>query len=141
MIQHTLPYLKKSLLPSILAITSFIVKQPLENLILSNSIRSATVSLIKSLSFELGPYGIRVNSILPGWTLTDRVQELLESRAKEHRSSMEDKKSKITNKIPLSRMAHPDEFGRVAAFLVSPAASYINGVLLNMDGGLNTGLF
>lgn len=141
LIQAALPYLKKSSSPSILTMTSFTVKQPLENLILSNSVRAATIGLTKSLSFEFGEYGIRVNSILPGWTLTERVDVLINNRSKVNNSSFDAEMEKITSSIPLSRMGEPAEFGRVAAFLVSPAASYVNGVMLNVDGGITKGLF
>ena len=141
LISHCLPYLKLSRSPSVLAITSFTVRYPLDNLILSNTVRAATAALIKSLSIELGPSGIRFNSILPGWTLTDRVQQLLESRAVANQTSTDIELKKISDSIPLRRLGKPDEFARVAAFLVSPAASYVNGVLLNVDGGITRGLF
>ncbi len=84
LIRAALPYLKKSSSASVLTITSYSVKQPIPNLILSNSIRAATVGLTKSLALELGPDGIRFNSILPGWTKTERVQETvgIQSRTK-----------------------------------------------------------
>ena len=85
MIENALPYLKESKAPSILTITSFTVKQPLPNLILSNSIRAATAGLTKSLANEFGEYGIRVNSLLPGWTRTARVDEILNTRIKTNR--------------------------------------------------------
>ena len=141
LINAALPYLKKSSSPSILTVTSFTTKQPLENLILSNAVRAATIGLTKSLSQEFGRYKIRVNSILPGWTLTDRVDALLNNRAKVNDSSVDQESAKITNAIPLNRMGQPEEFGRVAAFLSSPAASYINGVMLNVDGGIYKGIF
>jgi len=141
LIRSCLPHLKRSKFPSVLAVTSFTVKNPLENLILSNSIRAATAALIKSLSIELGAEGIRFNSILPGWTLTDRVQDLLTYRAGKNGSSVSAEMEKITTAIPLRRMAEPDEFARAATFLVSPAASYINGVFLNVDGGISKSLF
>mgnify|MGYP000961162593 CR=1 FL=1 len=141
LISQFLPYLKKSPFPSVLAVTSFTVKYPLDNLILSNTVRAATAALIKSLSIELGPIGIRFNSILPGWTLTDRVQQLLDSRAATNQTSADVELKKITDSIPLRRLGKPEEFARVAAFLVSPAASYVNGVLLNVDGGITRGLF
>ncbi len=140
LIKYCLPFLKQSINPSVLAITSFTVKYPLDNLILSNTIRAATAALIKSLSIELGENGIRFNSILPGWTLTDRVNQLLAIRAQKNTSSIEVEKKKITDAIPLGRMAEPEEFARTAAFLISPAASYINGVLLTVDGGITRGL-
>ena len=141
LIRAALPHLKKSETPSILTVTSFTTKQPLPNMILSNSIRSATIGLTKSLSFELGQYNIRVNSILPGWTLTDRVDALLANRADIHHSSYEAEKASISADIPLNRMGDPMEFGRVAAFLVSPAASFVNGVMLNVDGGIYKGIY
>jgi 3-oxoacyl-[acyl-carrier protein] reductase len=141
LIQAALPHLKKSSSPSILTVTSFTVKRPMENLILSNSVRAATIGLTKSLSKELGPSSIRVNSILPGWTRTDRVDHLINERVKANNSSIDQEIDKITRSIPLKRMADPDEFGKAAAFLVSPAASYITGVMLTVDGGITDGLF
>jgi 3-oxoacyl-[acyl-carrier protein] reductase len=141
LIESALPYLKKSLNPSILTLTSFPVKQPIPNLILSNSVRAATAGLTKSLANELGEYGIRVNSLLPGWTRTDRVNEIMQARTKTKNTSIEQEIAIITKTIPLARMAYPEEIGKAAAFLVSPAASYITGVMLSVDGGINQGLF
>ncbi|MDK2982467.1 MAG: 3-oxoacyl-[acyl-carrier protein] reductase [Chloroflexota bacterium] len=141
LIRAALPHLKQSSTPSILTVTSFTTKQPLPNMILSNSVRSATIGLTKSLTFELGQYNIRVNSILPGWTLTDRVDALLANRADIHNSSYDAEKHGIAADIPLGRMGEPLEFGRAAAFLVSPAASFINGVMLNVDGGIYKGIY
>lgn len=141
LIKSALPYLKKSETPSVLAITSFTVKNPLDNLILSNTVRAATVALIKSLSFELGEHGIRFNSILPGWTHTGRVDDLLLNRAQKNETSLEAEMKGISTLIPLGRLGTPKEFANAAVFLVSPAASYINGVMLNVDGGISKGLF
>jgi 3-oxoacyl-[acyl-carrier protein] reductase len=141
LVQAALPYLKKSKNPSILTVTSFTTKQPLNNLILSNAVRAATIGLTKSLSLEFGKYGIRVNSILPGWTLTDRVDKLLKNRSEKNKTSVSAEMEKITHDIPLGRMGEPLEFGRTAAFLVSPAASFINGVMLNVDGGIYKGVY
>ncbi|MCJ7715087.1 MAG: SDR family oxidoreductase [Anaerolineales bacterium] len=139
LINEALLYLKKSDHASVLTVTSYSVKQPIPNLILSNSIRSATIGLTKSLALELGVDGIRFNSILPGWTKTERVTEILEHRAKANKSSIDEEMEKITAASPLGRMATPDEFGRAAAFLLSPAASYITGVMLPIDGGMYKG--
>ena len=136
LIRAALPHLRKSDSPSVLTVTSYVVKQPMNNLVLSNSIRVATVGLTKSLALELGIENIRFNSILPGWTETERVQELMEFRAKNRDSSVEEERSKQTIEIPLGRMAQPEEFANAAVFLVSPAASYITGVMLNVDGGI-----
>jgi 3-oxoacyl-[acyl-carrier protein] reductase len=141
LIRVALPYLKQSEAPSILTMTSFTTKMPLDNMLLSNSLRAGTIGLTKSLSEEFGVYHIRVNSILPGWTMTDRVSALMQNRAQKYASTPDEESAKITKDIPLGRMADPAEFGRVAAFLVSPAASYVNGVMLNVDGGINKGLF
>lgn len=141
LIRAALPLLKDSSAASILTITSFSVKQPLPNLILSNSIRSATVGLTKSLALELGPQGIRVNSILPAWTQTERVTELMESRARLNHSSVEDEMAKLTRESPLGRLGTPDEFARAAVFLLSPAASYLTGVMLSFDGGFYRGTY
>jgi 3-oxoacyl-[acyl-carrier protein] reductase len=139
LIKTALPYLKNSPHPSVVTVTSYSVKQPIPNLVLSNSIRSATVGLTKSLALELGPEGIRFNSILPGWTRTERVQEIMEYRADQNGTSVEEEIKIITKECPLGRMGTPDEIGRASAFLLSPAASYINGVMLTVDGGMYKG--
>ena len=139
LIQSALPFLRESQNASVLTVTSYSVKQPIPNLVLSNSIRSATVGLTKSLALELGPDGIRFNSLLPGWTKTERVGEILEFRAKQNNTSIDQEMEKITSAIPLHRMAEPDEIGRAAAFILSPAASYINGVMLTVGGGIYQG--
>ena len=123
-----------------MTITSYSVKQPIPNLILSNSIRAATVGLTKSLALELGAEGIRFNSILPGWTRTERVQEIMSYRAEMAGTSVQEEIDRITEDCPLGRMAEPEEIGRAAAFLLSPAASYITGVMLQVDGGMVKGI-
>jgi 3-oxoacyl-[acyl-carrier protein] reductase len=85
---------------------------------------------------ELGKENIRFNSILPGWTVTERVQQLMEFRAKNNGTSVEEEFSKQTSEIPLGRMGKPQEFANAAVFLVSPAASFIHGVMLAVDGGI-----
>ncbi len=139
LIQAALPHLRESNYASVLTITSYSVKQPIPNLMLSNSVRSATIGLTKSLALELGPDQIRFNSLLPGWTKTERVLELLSARAELNDSSLEEEIDQITAACPLGRMASPDEIGRAAAFLLSPAASYLTGVMLNVDGGIYKG--
>ena len=139
LIKAALPYLRESDVPSVLAITSYSVKQPVPNLILSNSIRAATVSLTKSLSIELGEENIRFNSILPGWTKTERVGELLGARAQANDTSVAEEISKLMKDCPLGRMAEPQEFADPAVFLLSPAASYITGVCVLVDGGISKG--
>jgi 3-oxoacyl-[acyl-carrier protein] reductase len=141
LIRAALPHLRQSESPSVLTFTSYTVKQPAMNLILSNSVRAATVALTKSLAVELGRDGIRFNSILPGWTMTERVQHLMEFRAENSKTTVEEEIARQITEIPLGRMAQPQEFANVAVFLVSPAASYINGAMLSVDGGIVKGLF
>lgn len=141
LIRSALPYLRQSKAASVLTITSYSVKQPIPNLVLSNSIRAATVGLTKSLALELGSQGIRFNSILPGWTETERVVELMTSRAKQNGTTVEQEINQQSKDSPLGRMARPDEFANAAVFLVSPAASYITGVMLTVDGGMYKGTF
>jgi 3-oxoacyl-[acyl-carrier protein] reductase len=136
LIRAALPFLRKSASPSVLTVTSYTVKQPLPNLVLSNSIRLATIGLTKSLAMELGKENIRFNSIMPGWTVTERVQQLMEFRAKNNGTAVEEEFAKQTAEIPLGRMGQPQEFANAAAFLVSPAASFIHGVMLAVDGGI-----
>jgi 3-oxoacyl-[acyl-carrier protein] reductase len=141
LIRTALPHLRKSDSPSVLTVTSYVVKQPMNNLVLSNSIRVATIGLTKSLALELGMENIRFNSILPGWTETERVRDLMAFRAKNNGTTPEEERAKQTLEIPLGRMARPEEFANAAVFLVSPAASYITGVMLNVDGGIVTNTF
>jgi 3-oxoacyl-[acyl-carrier protein] reductase len=134
-----LPFLCQSKAASVLTVTSYSVKQPIPNLVLSNSIRAATVGLTKSLALELGSAGIRFNSILPGWTATERVTELMTFRAKQNGTTVEYEIDKQSKDSPLGRMGTPEEFANAAVFLVSPAASYITGVMLTVDGGMYKG--
>jgi 3-oxoacyl-[acyl-carrier protein] reductase len=139
LIKSALPFLRESDSASVLTVTSISVKQPIANLLLSNSIRSATIGLTKSLALELGREGIRVNSILPGWTETERVTELMTARATANSSTVEEETRRQSELSPLGRLGQPEEFANAAAFLVSPAASYITGVMLNVDGGMYKG--
>jgi len=141
LIRAALPLLRHSEAASVLTITSVSVKQPISNLILSNSIRAATIGLTKSLALELGHEGIRFNSILPGWTETERVYQLLDHRAQTNKTSVEEEMARQMANCPLGRMATPEEFANVAVFLLSPAAGYVTGVMLSVDGGLYKGTF
>ncbi|MBL6983822.1 MAG: SDR family oxidoreductase [Anaerolineales bacterium] len=121
---------------SIITAQSISVKQPIDNLILSNSLRMAVIGLFKSLANELGPKGIRVNSINPTFTWTERVENLLKDRAKRSGTSIEDEAAQVSTAIPLKRMGTVEEFGKAVAWLASPAASYIHGHALMFDGGM-----
>jgi 3-oxoacyl-[acyl-carrier protein] reductase len=139
LIRAGLPWLRQSSAASVLAITSYSVKQPIPNLVLSNSVRAATVGLIKTLALELGADGIRFNSILPAWTETERVYALMESRARVNGTSIAEEMAKQAKDSALGRLGTPEEFANAAVFLVSPAASYITGVMLTVDGGMYKG--
>lgn len=141
LIKAGLPFLRKSDSASVLTVTSYSVKQPIPNLVLSNSIRAATVGLTKSLALELGKEGIRFNSILPAWTETERVTDLMSARARANGTSMEQEMARQAAESPLGRMSTPQEFANAAVFLVSPAASYLTGVMLPVDGGMLKGTF
>ena len=139
LIRAALPFLKKSNAASVLTVTSYSVKQPIPNLVLSNSIRAATVGLTKTLALELGNEGIRFNSILPAWTETERVYDLMQYRASLNHTTLEEEIARQAKDSSLGRMGTPEEFANAAVFLVSPAASYITGVMLTVDGGMYKG--
>jgi 3-oxoacyl-[acyl-carrier protein] reductase len=139
LIKYALPHLRQSAAPAILTITSSSTKQPIPNLVLSNSIRLAVIGLTKTLSREFGSDGIRVNSILPGWTYTERVEELIVARTAKSGKTKEAEIADVNTTVPLGRMGTPEEFANVAVFLCSPAASFVNGVMLQVDGGLCQG--
>ncbi len=141
LIRAALPHLRQSSAASVLTITSISVKQPIANLILSNTVRAATAALTKSLSQELGREGIRFNSILPGLTETERLTTLMNEQATRSGHTLEEEAKLRAANIPLGRIGIPEEFANAAVFLVSPAASYINGVMLQVDGGSYAGLF
>ncbi|OUL25091.1 3-oxoacyl-ACP reductase [Nostoc sp. RF31YmG] len=141
LVKSALPYLRQSSAAAILTITSTSTKQPVQNLVLSNSIRLAVIGLTKTLSQELGSDRIRVNSILPGWTYTERVEELINARIAKSGTTKEAEIAAINANIPAGRMGKPEEFANVAVFLCSPAASFVNGVMLQVDGGSNQGIF
>jgi 3-oxoacyl-[acyl-carrier protein] reductase len=122
---------------SIVASQSYTVKHPSRTLHLSNSLRLAVLGLMKSLADDLGPKGIRVNSINPGWTLTDRVLELMQDRARRNGTTVEEEMARAKTEIPLGRLAEVEEYGKAVAWLASPAASYIHGHALLIDGGIS----
>jgi 3-oxoacyl-[acyl-carrier protein] reductase len=120
---------------SVLFITSSSVREPIKDLDASNVLRPGVAALVKCLAKELGPR-IRVNSMAPGRIDTARSRSLDEARADEAGVPVEEQRRKVSEGIPLARYGEPAELGRAAAFLLSPAASYITGVSLQVDGGL-----
>jgi 3-oxoacyl-[acyl-carrier protein] reductase len=135
LIRSVLPYMRKQKSGSILTITSISIKEPIDNLLLSNVMRSGVSSLLKSLSFELAPEGIRINNLVPGLFGTDRLKALDLINAREWRMTPEEVQKINFSKIPMGRYGDPDEFGKAATFLLSDAASYITGETFIIDGG------
>ncbi len=125
-IQRVLPSMKAKRYGRILAITSITVKQPVDNLMSSNSVRTGLVGLVKSLSNEVAAYGITVNNLMPGYTDTNRLKHLIEKNPE---------LNKVIESIPMKRFGTVEEFAATAAFLVSERASYITGQALAVDGG------
>jgi 3-oxoacyl-[acyl-carrier protein] reductase len=125
---------------AILIGTSSTVKDPVPNLALSNVLRSGVTSLAKTLSFELAPDRIRVNTLLPGRIATDRVRQLDEINANRAGISVDEQQKRALAAIPMGRYGVPADFGRVGAFLLSDAAAYITGAAVQVDGGLIRGL-
>jgi 3-oxoacyl-[acyl-carrier protein] reductase len=126
---------------AILVGTSSSVKEPIANLALSNVLRSGVTSLVKTLSLELAADKIRVNTLIPGRIATDRLRQLDEISAKRAGISIEDQQARAAAAIPLGRYGAPDDFGRIGAFLLSDAASYVTGAAVQVDGGLIKGLY
>jgi len=135
LVQALLEGMKKEKYGRIINIISTSVKQPINDLGVSNTIRGAVASWAKTLANEVGRFGITVNNLLPGATKTERLYEIIKDRAIKRGKTEEDVVQKMTEEIPARRFAEPEELAYAAAFLASPSASYINGVSLAVDGG------
>jgi len=136
LIRGVLPAMRAGGSGSIITVTSMSVKEPINRLLLSNVFRSGVTSLVKSLSNELAGENIRINNLMPGRIDTDRVKSLDKNNAEKLGLSVSEIKSKNEAIIPLGRYGNIDEFGKAGAFLLSPAASYITGISLAVDGGI-----
>lgn len=135
LVQSVLPQMIASGYGRIINIISTSVKEPIPGLAVSNTIRAAVASWAKTLSKEVGKFGITVNNVLPGYTKTARYDSLLKSKAEAARKEEIQIEKELVSQIPLQRIGKPEEFGAAIAFLCSPAASYISGINLPVDGG------
>lgn len=133
--REVLPRMRKNRWGRLLTITSVSVKQPIEGLLLSNSLRAAVTGLAKTLANEYGPDGITVNNVCPGYTLTERLNELAESQARNASVAREEIFRSWSSQIPIARLARPEEFAALVTFLASERASSINGTTIAVDGG------
>lgn len=133
--QALVPQMKHAKFGRIINVISTSVKQPIENLGVSNTIRGAVANWSKTLSVELGPFGITVNNVLPGFTATDRLDDIINSAAKRLNKTPEQARDFMTSVVPARRFAQASEIAYGIAFLCSTSAGYINGINLPIDGG------
>ncbi|MDZ4165359.1 MAG: SDR family oxidoreductase [Smithellaceae bacterium] len=140
MTREVVPLMKEKKWGRIINITSISVKQPIDGLILSNSIRAGVIGLAKTLSNQLAPYNITVNSVCPGYTLTDRVRELAAALAEKEKVDQAVIIKRWEASIPMGRLGTPEEFAALVAFLASERAGYLTGAAIQIDGGWYKGI-
>lgn len=133
--REVLPGMKARRWGRILNVTSIAVKQPVDNLILSNSVRAAVTGFARTLANEVAPFGITVNNLLPGYTRTERLEELAAANAGRKGSTRDAEFALWNTQIPMGRVGEPEEFAALAAFLASERASYITAQSIAVDGG------
>jgi 3-oxoacyl-[acyl-carrier protein] reductase len=138
--RETLPRMQKSAWGRFITITSYAAKQPVDGLLLSNSVRAAVTGLAKTLASEYARHGITVNNVCPGYTATDRLSELSEAVAARNKTSVNEVIEGWKKQIPAGRLGTPEEFAAVVTFLASERASYVNGTSIAIDGGIVRGL-
>lgn len=135
LVQALAPGMKNASFGRIINIISTSVKQPIAGLGVSNTIRAAVANWSKTLASELGGFGITVNNVLPGFTQTTRADYVIKKKAVDTGKSEDEVMNELIKEIPAGRIGQPNEFGAAVAFLCSPAAAYINGINLPVDGG------
>ncbi len=134
-----LPHMIKQKYGRIINVSSLSVKEPIANLVLSNSIRSAVVAWSKTLSNEVAQHNITINNVLTGFFDTERIKQMIENEAQGSNTSPADIKQARENKIPMKRLGKPEEYAYLVAFLASEYASYLTGASIPLDGGLSNG--
>ncbi|MEP6926520.1 MAG: SDR family oxidoreductase [Ginsengibacter sp.] len=135
LVQAVLPSMKSTGYGRIVNIISTSVKQPIPGLAVSNTIRGAVANWSKTLANELGEFGITVNNVLPGYTRTARYDSIVKNKVSLSQKNEEEIEAEFLSEIPLRKIGSPEEFGAIVAFLCTPAASYITGINLPVDGG------
>lgn len=138
--KEALPHLKKQPWGRIVTVTSVSVKEPLGNLVLSDTARSGATSALKNLAREIADEKITVNTVLPGLTWTDRMRELTEDRANRNNNSFEEARRNFVGNVPMKRWGKPEEIADVITFLASEQAGFVTGTQVQVDGGLIRGL-
>jgi 3-oxoacyl-[acyl-carrier protein] reductase len=141
LIRAVLPGMKERGFGRVLNVTSITVKQPVENLILSNSLRAAVTGMARTLASEVAAHGITVNNLLPGYTKTERLTELAEASGARQGISPPEFYARLEKDIPARRLGEPRELAALAAFLASERAGYITGQSIAVDGGWIRGIF
>ncbi|MGQ9598021.1 MAG: SDR family oxidoreductase [Anaerolineae bacterium] len=140
LIRAVLPAMRTQKWGRIINITSVSVKQPIDNLLLSNVYRLGVVGMAKTLAAQLAADGITINNVAPGYTRTDRVLELAQARALRQGKTVEEILAETTARFPMKRMGEPEELAALVAFLASERASYITGTTIQVDGGYTQGI-
>jgi 3-oxoacyl-[acyl-carrier protein] reductase len=135
------PHMKNKKWGRLIYVTSLTLKQPVANLVLSNTVRLGIAGLSKSLSRELAPHGITSNGIIQGYIRTDRTLHLVEERASKTGTSVEEAYREMAKSIPLGRYGEPEEVGSLAAFIASERGAYLTGGIFTVDGGLISSVF
>lgn len=135
LLQAVLPGMRAAGFGRVINVISTSVKEPIKNLGVSNTIRGAVASWAKTLAAELGPFGITVNNVLPGYTRTQRLEQIVRDRMAATGKSAHDIEQTMLATVPANRFAAPEEVAAAIAFLASPAAGYINGINVPVDGG------
>jgi len=137
LIREALPALKASGRGRIVNLTGYGVKEPMSDLVVSDSVRAGVTVMAKTIATDLAPYGITVNNIAPGPIMTDRLTEILSARAKSLGITSDEAFKRFAQTIPVRRMGRPNEIGDLCAYLCSPQAGYLTGQTIVVDGGVN----